>query len=347
LTAVVAGLVVAAGVAGWWLTTRDRPADQPRTPNPDAVRAARKAYFGGNAGRAQVMSGIHYYEEAVRIDPSFATAWSGLASAHIALTWFGEDRAEETMAKAKHEAQEALKLDASMGSAWRALAAASHFYDFDQQEAERRYLRAIELGPTDAVTRSWYGDYLFDLRRYDEALIAYKKAEDANPRWLEPITFAGNVHAAKGNYDLALVEYRRALAIEPTYALGNHFMGRALLAQKQHAAAIAQLRKSNELLGHVPFSMADLGYALAVSGQRAEAEQMRADLMSRREKGYYPAFAIAEVELGLGRADEALTWLERALNERNIGYNFPSADPVFQSLWETPRFRKLIDRLIK
>jgi len=344
LIGVVGAMVVGAGVAGWWLTRAGQPTSQPHAPNPEAVRAIQKAQFGANAGRAQIKSGIHYYEEAVRIDPSLAGAWSGLATAHVALTWFGDDPASETMGKAKHEAQEALKLDPGLGSAWRVLAAASHFFDFDQQEAERQYLKAIELAPNDAVTRSWYGDYLFDLRRLDEALVAYKKSEDANPRWLEPITFAGNVHSVKGNYDMALVEYRRALDIEPAYGLANHFMGRTLLAKEQHGAAVAQLRKSNDLLGRVPFSMADLGYALAISGQRTEAEHMLADLMSLRDKSYYPAFAIAEIHVGLGHKDQAMDWLERALDERNLGFYFPSTDPFFESLWNTPRFRKLMDR---
>src|SRR5688572_5714881 len=36
-------------------------------PNPDAVRLVQLAFFGGNAGRAQIETGIRYYQEAIRI----------------------------------------------------------------------------------------------------------------------------------------------------------------------------------------------------------------------------------------------------------------------------------------
>jgi len=344
---IAAGVVLLAsgGLAGWWLTKASRTSVQAHTPNPEAVRAAQKARFGGNAGRTQIRAGIRYYEEAVRIDPSYAAAWAGLANAQFALTWFGEERATDTLAQARHDAQEALKLDPRLSSAWRVLAFASHSLDWDHRRSEQEFLKAIELGPADAVSRSWYGDFLTEMRRFDEAIVYYKKSEDVNPRWLEPITFAGNVHYFKGNHDLALAEFRRALEIEPTYGFANHFRGRVLIAKGEHAAGIDQLRKSNELLGRVPFSLGDLGYALALAGQRAEAERMLADMMSAREKGYYPAFPEAEIHLGLGHADLAMEWLERAADERNMGFYLPSADPVYDPIRETPRFRKLMDRI--
>jgi tetratricopeptide (TPR) repeat protein len=101
----------------------------------------------------------------------------------------------------------------------------------------------------------------------------------------EPIVVAGNVHAFAGHVDLAIAKYQRALAIEPTFGLANHFLGRAYLAKGDHGRAIQQLRKSNELLAEVPFSLGDLGYALAVAGVRDEAERMLAAIIGKRSEG--------------------------------------------------------------
>ena len=114
------------------------------------------------------------------------------------------------------------------------------------------------------------------------------------PRWLEPIVVAGNVHAFTGHVDLAIAEYQRALAIEPTFGLANHFLGRAYLAKGDHGRAIQQLRKSNELLG---------------------------------------------------RHDEALDWIERAADERQVGYYMPSVDPIYDSIRSLPRFLALLRRM--
>ena len=304
-----------------------------------------RAHFGENAGRAQVQAGIKNYQEAIRLDSRFADAWAGLATAHIALTWFGDVPARETMAQAKMEAQKALSLNNRLGSAWRVLAFVSHYLDWDHVSAEKQFRKALELSPRDAGAASWFAEFMLDMRRYDEALIYAKKAQESNPRWLEPMTVTGNIHAFSGNPDLAIPEYQRALEIEPNHGLSNHFLGRAYLAKGQTAKAIEQLRRSNELLGGVPFSMADLGYALAAGGQRAEAERVLAEMNHRRQAGYYPAFAIAEVELGLGHTDASLDWLEHAAEERHMGYYLPSADPIYAPLHTNPRFLALTQQM--
>ena len=249
------------------------------------------------------------------------------------------------MAQAKLEAQKALSLDGRLASAWRVLAFVAHYLDWDQFSAEKQFRKALELNPRDAVAASWFAEFLIDMRRYDEALVYSKKAQDIDPRWLEPLTVAGNIHAFSGNPDLAIPEYQRALEIEPNYGLANHFLGRAYLAKGQTAKAIGQLRRSNELLGGVPFSMGDLGYALAAGGHRSEAERMLAEMNRKRQAGYYPAFAIAEVELGLGHTKAALEWLDHAAEERHMGYYLPTGDPIYQPLHTDPRFLALTQQM--
>jgi serine/threonine-protein kinase len=261
------------------------------------------------------------------------------------LTWFGDAPARETMSQAKLEAQKALSLDSRSAAARRVLAFVAHYLDWDQLSAEKEFRKALELNPRDAVAMSWFAEFLLDMRRYDEAIIYAKRAQDISPRWLEPVMVAGNIHAFSGNPDLAISEYRRALEIEPNYGLANHFLGRAYLAKGQTVKAIEQLRRSNELLGEVPFSMGDLGYALAIGGQSTEARKMLTEMNRKRQAGYYPAFAIAEVELGLGHTEAALDWLERAAEERHMGFYLPSTDPVYNPLREQPRFRALMQRM--
>lgn len=38
------------------------------------------------------------------------------------------------------------------------------------------------------------------------------------------------------------------------------------------------------------------------------------------------------IEVGLGDHDSALDWLERAAEERNMGFYLPSVDPSFDRL---------------
>jgi len=339
-----AAMLVMVSIAVLIVASRRTPATT-HTPNPEAVRTAQRARFGDNAGRVQVQTGVRLYQEAVRIDPNFAIGWSGLATAHVASTWFADLPATETLRDAQRAAHRALKLDPSLGGPWRVLGFVSHTLDWDHAKAERELRQALSLNPRDAVAASWLAECLVDLRRFDEALMFAKQSQEANPRWLGAVTTAGNVHYFMRNPDLAIAEYRRALETEPNYGLANHFLGRAYLAKGMSAKAVEQLRHSDELLGHVPFSRGDLGYALAVAGRRDEAERMLSDLERKRSEGYFPAFPIAEIELGLGRTDAAMEWLERGVEERQIGYYFPAVDPFYDPVQSHPRFRNVIRRL--
>jgi tetratricopeptide (TPR) repeat protein len=340
--AVSGAVVLSAATASVWVLTHSAPE---KSLNPEAVRLVQLANFGVNAGRVQIETGIKYYQDAIRLEPEYAAAWSGLGVAHFVQMWFSEVPAREAGARATSEAERALELDPTFGPAWRLLAGISHFIDWDHARAESLIRKAQELTPTDAASFSWFGDFLVDQRRFDEARTFYKRAQTVAPRWLEPITFLGSVHYFSGHPELAIVEYERVLASEPNYTLANLFLGRASLAVGHTEHAIARLRRANELLGEIPISQADLGYALARGGRREEAEAMLADMLRRRADGYYPAFAIAEIYAGLGDVEAALDWLERAADDRHLGFYLPSVDPILDSLRTHPRFRALLTRI--
>ena len=117
----------------------------------------------------------------------------------------------------------------SLGRPWSVLGWVSHYVDWDHRAAETQFRRGIKQTP-DAVAHSWYGDFLTGLRRFDDAREEYRRAQAANPRWLEPPIFAANILTFTGQPALAIVEQRRILETEPNYGLGLHFLGRAYAA---------------------------------------------------------------------------------------------------------------------
>jgi tetratricopeptide (TPR) repeat protein len=339
---VVVALVASAVVAGFVMRSGRQPAYQP---NPEAVRLVQLANFSLNAGRTQIETGIRYLQDAIRLDPKYAPAWAGLATAHLVRVWFAEVPVTDSTPLIRKEAEQAVRLDPNLGQPWRVLAGVSHFLDWEHTRAEAEFLKAQQLSPTDPAAFSWFGDFLVDMRRFDLAREAYKHAQQVAPRWLEPIAFVGNTYLFSGHPDLAIVEYQRVLDSEPNYGLGHHFLGRAYVMKGDYEKGIAQLRKSNDLLGDVPFSIGDLGFALGKGGRRQEAEALRADLVARMTKGYYPPYPIALIELGLGNLESALDWIERATDEHNVGFYLPSVDPSYDAVRTHPRFRASLKRM--
>jgi hypothetical protein len=70
-----------------------------------------------------------------------------------------------------------------------------------------------------------------------------------------------------------------------------------------------------------------------------------AELRARSQRGYEPAYEIAKAALGAGWKDEALDWLERALEDRAHSMVFLKTDPQLASLRGEERFKELVRRV--
>ena len=90
---------------------------------------------------------------------------------------------------------------------------------------------------------------------------------------------------------------------------------------------------------------AERGYVYAISGHRQEALAMLAHLQAQEERAQGSAVEIALVNLGLGRREEAISWLQRALAERNDGWLMLGFDRRFDPLRSDPRFQDLLRRM--
>ena len=75
------------------------------------------------------------------------------------------------------------------------------------------------------------------------------------------------------------------------------------------------------------------------------AKELLAEFDRQRATTYYPAYALAMVHVGLGNHVEALNWLDRAVDERLMGYYLPSVGQVWDPLRSHPRFADVLRRL--
>ena len=95
-----------------------------------------------------------------------------------------------------------------------------------------------------------------------------------------------------------------------------------------------------------PSSLAFLGWALGLAGQRQEALTILDDLERRRSQEYVGGLLSAYVSLGLGDHDQAISWLQQAAEERD------GLLTIFSNLWfgvdhirPDPRFQALLRRM--
>src|SRR5437016_12747522 len=92
-------------------------------------------------------------------------------------------------------------------------------------------------------------------------------------------------------------------------------------------------------------TLASLGYAYTVSGQRPEALALLKELTAKYERREALGRDVAGVYAGLGDKDQAFAWLEKDFQARSgmlvrIRWEF-----AFESLRSDPRFADLLRRM--
>ena len=315
--------------------------------SPEAFDAYLKGRF---YWESRTEEGLHrslqYFQQAIQIDSTYALAYVGLADSYATL---GNNRflpPDEAFLNAKVAARKALQLDPNLAEAHASLAFAQWNYDFDWQNIEREYKRAIELNPGYATAYHWYSGYLSGMGRHDEAVVAIKKARELDP--LSPRINANvgfTLYFAR-RYDEAIHELLQAREMDPRSGAMDLYLGMAYVEKGAFEEAIASLRKSSSAPDSPATSTLELAYALARAGQAGQARNMVRRILEERRQTYVPALWIARIYTALNDKESAYRWLAKAYDERSPQMAFLKVDPRLDPLRPDARFQDLL-RLMK
>jgi len=315
--------------------------------NPEAYEAYLKGryhLFGGNA--ADLQKSLEDFHRAAEIQPDFALAYAGIADAYNRLgsSAISVLSPKEAFPKSKAAATRALELDPTLAEPYVPLAWSSFVFDRDWTTAESQYQKAIERNPNYSSARRSYAVFLARLGRFDEAIQEAKRGQEIDPLSLEANVNVGLVlHLARRDDD-AISWFRRTLDMNPNFLRAHWLLGLTLMQKNRLEEAIAELQKAVELSGG-GVVLGSLGYAYAVAGRRAEALEV-VDRLETSSKGRYLApAAVSIVFAGLGDKDQAMSWLERANEERDPWATDIKVQPMFDSLRSDPRFQDLLRRV--
>ena len=117
------------------------------------------------------------------------------------------------------------------------------------------------------------------------------------------------------------------------------------IQQRRYADGIAEMRRSLELGGEPEDVSGGLAFAYGISGDRASANTLIAELQRRLANGSSGPFPIALAYTGLGETTRALEYLNRAIDVHDIFLPEDFFDPQLDLLRGDPRFRKIEERM--
>jgi TolB-like protein len=167
---------------------------------------------------------VDHFQQAIKLDPSFALAYVGLADAYIWQSNWSVVPPEEGLAKAQVAVDKALALDDQLGEAYNSLAGILQERG-DFEVAEATYQRALELSPNYATAYQWYGEFLNFGGRPQEALALHRKAFELDPLSAAVIDEVGADLFQLGRFDEALAWYEKALEVDPGFTVAYISIG--------------------------------------------------------------------------------------------------------------------------
>ncbi len=292
-----------------------------------------------------VAEAVEYFEQAIKEDAGYAPAYAGLADSYALDVDYRSIPVADAYGRAKQYARKALELDESLPSAHASLAWTLFIYDWQWEEAEREFRRAIELNPRYASAHQWFAFLLAARGQFDAALVEGHTAIELDPASVSARRAIGWVYYYARRYDRAREHLARAIEMNPMAVESYRMLGSTLALQGETADAERVLRDALSLPGAGAYTKATLGWLVGRSGKRAEAEQLLRELEAAQQLGYVSPVAFAILHIGLGNLPQALDWAEHAHAERRGWLAYVNVNPIFDPLRHEPRFQSLIDKM--
>jgi TolB-like protein/Tfp pilus assembly protein PilF len=317
------------------------------TDNNEAYKLYLKGrYHFAKRTKEDILKGLDYYQQAIKLDPNYALAYAGIADSYNAMTAYPYLSPTEAIPQAKAAAKRALEIDPTLAEAHTALANSLAVYDWNWVEAEREFKRALELNPNDAGTHWRYGMfYLMPLGRSDNAIAEGKRAVELEPLNLNHGANLSGVYFYARQNERALAQAKQVFDLDPNFIVGRWALGQAYIAKGMHEEAIALYEQSLQTdptnQGFLRFA----GYAYAKSGRRHEAEEIINRFRDLAKTQYVMFYRIAHIYAALGDKDKAFGELEKAFENRDWELHRLKVDPLMDPLRDDRRFKEMLKRL--
>ena len=317
----------------------------PPSPRPTVNPAAHDAYLRGRYffNKQDFAHSLESFQQAIALDPGYASAYAGYASALDAATTFGIGTPEQLMPKALAAAQRAIQLDPRNGEAYTALGSIQTIYQWDWTAAEQNLTHGISLNPNDSIAEFKYAVYLDAVDRPQDAVTHMRRALQ-----LDPLSFFINrrlgatLYLAR-QYDAALAQLQRAAEMEHSPGSIDNYISLIYEQKGNHDEAVQH--DLIALRAHLP--QLDTAALLVEYQKQGWQSYWRARTHALLTTSAHPctAYEIGVDDLRVNDLGHAFGSFQHALDTHCYSMVLIRADPLLDSVRQDSRYAALLKRM--
>jgi adenylate cyclase len=302
-------------------------------------------YHWNERSKESILKAIDAFQSAVKIDPSFALAYSGIADCYSVLADHEHMPRAEAYEKAYESALKATQIDDTSAEAHASLGFAVFGHSRDAKASEAEFMRSIELSPSYASAYQWFAVLLAYTGREKASLEMALRALELDPLSPQIATFAGIAYAGVKNYDLAEKQFFRALDLQPGFLPALYNLTYTYWQEGKFVEAERQIEDNFARDKNDYSYKLSLATQYALTGKAAEAKTALTDADTSPHLPHQYDFLRVLLYIALGEIDRAVSLTEEEF-ERDAGWiGTIGFDPLLAPIRFNPKVQSMLMRL--
>ncbi|MBU2494493.1 MAG: guanylate cyclase [Bacteroidetes bacterium] len=295
---------------------------------------------------ASIKKAMDYYKKAIQLEPEFAMAYSRLCGCYIFLGATGYMNTEIAYPVAKEYAEKALAIDDNIPETYSALGFVKLFFDWNFPEAEKLFIKSINLNSGQAELYNNYALFLRIQGRMYESLEQIEIAHNLDPLSINILSSLGEVLLNVKEFQKSLEIFERVLEMNPDYRPAIYGLGWANWHLGNKEKAVEIFEKIPVLIGDNTKGITPLGYIYGRMGRIKDAEEC-ISLLEKREKNDSEVsleIDFAVIYAGLGKMEKVFEYLNKAYNKKFGSLLFIKSFQ-WNYIQEDPRYKELLGKI--
>lgn len=314
----------------------------------EAYELVLKGRFHIGRRGSSILTGLHYFEQAIAEDPQYALAYSGYAWANYLMAFYSFISGREVMEKVKQNAEKAVQLDDCVHEGYTALAFYYESFQWNWQEGNKNYLKAIALNPKFAQGNSLYGmaHLAWVEGSFDEALKYCRIGIKTDPlSAIDHADLAWTLYTAT-KFEEGLSVARTGIELDANSFLSHRLAGLCLIALNRADEAVETFNHLMSISNRHQHALCGLIWAYCGNDNLSEAQKLMDELIKRGEKEYIGPTYAAISAAHLNQFELAFEFLELAFTDKDpILVQLKYGPFVPKALRVDPRFEEMLNRM--